>query len=240
MFSTNETIEDLQFKGLKIILSADLPRFTTDSVLLSDFCKAKSNDFVADLGSGTGIISLLVHGRYGCSVVGFEINSELSELMQRSIILNGLEDKILVENMDFCEAYKQFNGAFDVCVCNPPYFNSKSHIVSQNVHRSQARTQGDVTILDIARAATRILKSSGTLYMSYPVDRLVDAFYALRSNKLEPKSVQFVRANQSSSPYLALIKAKKDGGVGMNVLDDFVIYDESGIPTEMLNKAYHK
>ena len=86
-------------------------------------------DFVADFGSGTGIISLLVYGRYSCSVVGFEINGELADMMQRSIILNSLEDKIMVENMDLREAYRHYNGAFDVCVCNPPYYDAKAHII---------------------------------------------------------------------------------------------------------------
>lgn len=236
----NETIEDLQFKGLKIILSADLPRFTTDSVLLSDFCKAKMDDFVADFGSGTGIISLLVYGRYSCSVVGFEINGELADMMQRSIILNSLEDKIMVENMDLREAYRHYNGAFDVCVCNPPYYDAKAHIIPKDIHRSLTRAQTETTIFDIARAATRILKSGGYFYMSYPVDRVMDALEALRRNRLEPKTMQFVRANKSVSPYLTLIKAKKDGGVGIKISDDFIIYDENGEPTEMLNKAYHR
>lgn len=235
-----ERAEDLQFKSLSIILRDDLPSFTTDAVLLSDFAKLKPTDKAADFGTGTGIIALLVYGRYSAHVTGFEIQPELCDMANRSFAMNGLSDILHAENTDFTRAYTKYNGTFSAVLCNPPYFDGEKSLVSADASRAATRSRTSTTLSDIALACSRVLKSGGRLFICYPAHELVDIFCVLRENKLEPKRLRLVKSTPQKPPYLALIEAKKDGGRRLDIEPELIITDKNGAETDEIKKIYHR
>ena len=234
-----EYIEDLQFNGLRIILSRELPSFTTDAVLLSDFARVKQSDTIADLGTGTGIIALLMYGRYAMKAVGFEIQEQLCDMASRSFILNGLHTQLRAVHMDYREAYSFYNGKFSAVVCNPPYYDS-TDITSPDPSRAVTRTKVNCPINEITLSATRILKSGGKLFMCYPAAQLCDLICALREASLEPKKLRFVRSRRDKTPYIVLVEARKDGGRGITYNPDLILLNNDGTETEELRKIYHR
>lgn len=241
ILKTNEYIENLQFNGLQIILNTQLPSFTTDAVLLSDFSKLKSNDVVCDLGTGTGILPILIYGRYNAKVTGFEIQPSLCDMAGRSFILNGIDDYLNAICIDIKDAYKSHNGKFTALVCNPPYFNNDSDLASTDKARAISRICSDTTLNDFMCASNKLLKSGGKAYFCYPAAKLCDLICCLRNNSLEPKRIRFVRSKQSKSPYLILVEAKKDGGKGNICFEnDLIIYNENNTETEEIKRIYHR
>ena len=235
---TDEYIEDLQFDGLHIILSKSLPSFTTDAVLLSDFARVKKTDNAADLGTGTGILPLLMHGRYGMKMTAFELQPKLCDMARRSFLLNGLDEILTAVNMDCREAYREYNGVFSAIVCNPPYFSGGLN--SCNFERSLTRSQVDADLNDFLTAAKRLLKSGGRFYCCYPAKQLTELLYFMRANALEPKCLRFVKSTPSNPPYLVLVEARKDGGHELSFMPDLVICDENGNETDEIRKIYHR
>ena len=233
-----EFIEDLQFDGLKIILSENLPSFTTDAVLLSDFAHMKRSDNAADLGTGTGILPLLTYGRYGMKMTAFELQPALCDMASRSFALNGLNDRLCAVCMDVRDAYREYNGAFSAVVCNPPYF--ADGLTSDDTARAFTRSQVDASLGDFCVAAKRILKSGGTFFCCYPAKKLTELIFSLRSEGLEPKRMRLVRSTPEKMPYLALIEAKKDGGAELIIEKDLIICDGDGRETDEIKRIYHR
>lgn len=213
-----ETIDSLG-DGIGIIISDKLPRFTNDALMLAKFAaqSLNKNDHVFDMGSGTGIIGLMLHQMTGAVIRGFEIQDELCALSMRSVALNSLEDVVCFEHMDYREAYKKYNGAFTAGVCNPPYFSKNRGEVSPNQSRSISRSMDEDGLAQTLHAASRLIKTGGKFFMCYPVEGLTDAMYELRCHGLEPKKIRFVCANENSAPTLSLIEARRGGGRGLSV-----------------------
>lgn len=237
---STEYIEDLQYKGLFIILDKSLPSFTTDAVLLADFARVKRTDFVADFGTGTGILPLLMHGRYGMRAIGFELQSELCNMAQHSFELNGLSDFLSAENADYTSAYKKYNGAFSAVVCNPPYFDEKSGFSAPDNARALSRTQLSCSLDDTLCAANKVLKSGGDIFICYPAVRLPEILSSMCMNKLEPKVLRFVRTQKEKSPYLVLVKGRKDAGKSLSYEPDLVLMNPDGSESDELRRIYHR
>ena len=236
----NEYAEDLQFQNLHIILNKNLPAFTTDAVLLSDFARVKRNELTADLGTGTGIIALLMHGRYGMSAIGFELQEELCDMANRSFALNGLSDVLTAENMDYTQAYVKYNGVFSAAVCNPPYFPKDSGHIAPQHERAVTRSQLICGIEDVLHSAARLLKSGGKLFLCYPATALAELIFYMKKYSLEPKRMRFVRSRTDKAPYLVLTEARKDGGKGIIYEPDLIILNESGDETAEIKRIYHR
>ena len=234
----NEYTEDLQFDGLRIILSQSLPSFTTDSVLLSDFAAVKATDYVADLGTGTGIIPILMYGRYRMRAAGFEIRADLCSMAQRSFSLNGLCEHLSAECMDIRDAYKKYNSTFSAVVSNPPYF--AGGLASDDGARAQARSQGETTLYDFCLSASRILKSGGAFFCCYPASHLAELIYTLKKCSLEPKRMRLVRSTADKEPYLVLLQSRKDGGSSLKIEKDLIVRNDDGSETEEIKKIYHR
>ena len=192
-----ERIDDLQFAGLKIIQSPDAFRFGMDSVLLADFARVRPGSRVCDLGTGTGILPLLLSGRAGkmtCDAV--EIQPDAAERAQRSMKLNGLEEKIRVHNRDLREVRAFLpHAAYDLVICNPPYSPERASLPSPKPALRTARQEGDCTLSDVAAAASWLLRSRSRFVLMLPAARLTDAFDTLRQYRLEPKRLRLVHAN---------------------------------------------
>ena len=202
--------DDLQYNGLILVQDTDYPCFTEDSVLLVNFLQLKKNDRVADLGSGTGILSVLGQAKSGASFTGIEKHETLCALARESASLNGQD--IPFYAMDVADAPAFFGeGAFTAAVCNPPSFVSGDR--SGNALRADARHAGDDPELFL-KAASRLVKNGGDLYLCYPAEQLCDIFVLLRSAHFEPKLIRFVPGREAV-PRLVLIRARKNAGPGL-------------------------
>lgn len=239
----NERIDDLEFKNLKIIQNKDGFCFGIDSVLLSDFAKnIRNNSKVIDLGTGTGIINILLSGKTNASeFIGVEIQEEVAEMAKRSIELNKLENKIKIINeniLNLKELYKQ--KSFDVVVTNPPYKKINTGLVNDEDKKIISRHEITARLEDFINIASYLLKDYGEFYMVHRPDRLVDIFNIMRKEKIEPKLIKFVYPNKNKKTNLVLIKGVKNGNPFLEYENNLFVYNEDGTYTDDILKIYNK
>lgn len=236
-----ERLDDLQLKGLKIIQKEKGFCFGIDAVLLSNFAKLKKGDSVVDLGTGTGIISILLSGKFQAkSITGIEIQEEIAEMADRSIKLNNLTDKIRIINDDLNNAMKYFEkNSVDVVVSNPPYMVSGGAIVNPDSFKAISRHEIFCSIDDVVRIASDLLKNKGTLYMVHRPSRLVDIVYSCRKYEIEPKEIRFVAPKASKKPNIMLIKCVKGGNPELKFMDPLLVYNEDGSYTDEIYEIYN-
>lgn len=239
----NERIDDLEFKDLKIIQKNDGFCFGIDSVLLSDFAKEiRNNSKVLDLGTGTGILSILLTGKTNLSrIYGIELQKDIADMAKRSVILNKLQDKIEIFNMDINNLENIFElNSFDAIVTNPPYKNENTGKVNDNEYKYISRHETTANLSDFIKISFKMLKDKGSLYMVHRPERLVDIIYELRINKIEPKNIRFVYSSINKEPKLVLIKAVKNANKFLKVEKPLLVYDENGNYTKEILKIYNK
>ena len=239
----NERIDDLEFKGLKIIQNEKGFCFGIDSVLLSDFAKnIKKNSLVLDLGTGTGIIPILLCGKTELKkVIGVEIQEEVSNMARRSSKLNNLEEKFQVLNEDILSLGKLYaNQTFDAIVTNPPYKKKDTGIINEDERKIISRHEITASLEDFIKISRDLLKDKGEFYMVHRPERLVDILYLLRKYKIEPKELRFVYSNAKKPPKLVLIKGIKNAKEFLKVDKNLYIYDDKGNYTDEILKIYNK
>lgn len=240
MLKENEKIEDLQCNGLKIIQNKKWFCFGMDAVLLTNYCDIKINSKIVDLGTGTGIIPILLSGKRNYSkAYGIEIQKEVAEMAARSVRLNDLEDKIEIMNIDLknCTEYLKTN-FFDAVISNPPYKINNSGIVNPNDKKAISRHEIKCTLEDVISTAASLLKQYGRFYMVHRPDRLADIICLLRKYRLEPKQIRFVHSKVKDKPNMVLIRASKYGNPELKFDAPLYIYNEDGVYTEDIYKIY--
>lgn len=240
VLNENEKIEDLQLKGLKIIQNKKWFCFGMDAVLLSDFADIKKNSKVVDLGTGTGIIPLLLWGKRDTEkIYGIEIQKEVAEMAKRSVRLNNLENKIEIVNADMLELEKYLeSNSFDSVVTNPPYVESKGGIVNPLDKKALSRHEISCSLEDVVKTAAKLLKQYGSFYMVHRPYRLPDIICLMRKYKLEPKKMRMVHSKQGEKPNMVLIKGVKAGNPELIVEAPLYIYNSSNQYTEDIYKIY--
>ncbi len=239
----NEKIDDLEFKNLKIIQNKDGFCFGIDSILLTDFAKnIKQNSKVIDLGTGTGIIPILLYGKTkNTKFVGVEIQPEVAKMANRSVKLNLLENNIEILNTNILELSKIYNrGSFDVVTTNPPYKKINTGVINENNKKLISRHEITASLEDFIRTASFLLKDLGEFYMVHRPDRLVDIFYEMRKNKIEPKKIKFIYPNKNKKTNLVLIKGIKNGKQFLEFENNLYVYNEDGNYTNEILKIYNK
>ena len=239
----NERIDDLEFKNLKIIQNKDGFCFGIDSILLTDFAKnIKQNSKIIDLGTGTGIIPILLYGKTkNTKFVGVEIQPEVAEMANRSVKLNLLENNIEILNTNILELSKIYNrGSFDVVTTNPPYKKINTGVINENNKKLISRHEITASLDDFIKTASFLLKDLGEFYMVHRPDRLVDIFYSMRKNKIEPKKIKFVYPNKNKKTNLVLIKGIKNGKQFLEFENNLYVYNEDGNYTDEILKIYNK
>lgn len=236
-----ERIDDLQRKGLRIIQDSELFCFGTDAVLLADFATPKKNARIADLGTGTGILPLLLYGRTeDITVQALELQEELYCLARRSVELNGLSEKIGIIHGDIKDARKLLNGEFDLVVSNPPYDQERAGIGSMSRSHRLARFEITVNFDDICAAARALLKSGGRFAFIHRASRLAELFGTLKRHRLEPKDVRFIHSFSKSPSAQVLVCAVKDGNENVNILPPLIVHNADGSETDEVKKIYHR
>ena len=239
----NERIDDLELKGLKIIQNKEGFCFGIDSVLLSDFVKnIKNNSLVLDLGTGTGIIPILLCGKTNLKkVIGVEVQEKIAEMAKRSIKLNNLEDRFQVINENILNLKNIYqNQTFDVVVTNPPYKKKNSGIINENHEKLISRHEIEADLADFIKVSKDLLKDKGEFYMVHRPERLVDILSIMRKEKLEPKVLRMVYSNKNKEPKLVLIKGIKNAKPFLKVEKNLYIYDENGNYTDEILEIYNK
>lgn len=237
----NENIDDLQCNNLKIIQNDKFFKYGIDAVLLSNFVKTnKKNLKVVDLGTGTGIISILLTAKIDVDkIYSIEIQEQVAEMAKRSVELNNLTETIDVLNIDLKEIDKYIKGnSIDIIVTNPPYQKNNSGLQNKIEEKKISRHEIYCNIEDICKKSTYLLKDKGEIYMVHRPERLVDVIYNLRKYSLEPKEIRYIQSNIESAPVLFLVKAVKNGGCFFKTLKPLVVYNENGEYTRELKEIY--
>ena len=237
-----ERVDDLHRNGYMLIQDPKRFCFGVDAVLLSGFAKAAKGDKVLDLGTGTGVIPILMEAKTNAAhFTGLEIQEESAQMAQRSVALNGLEDKIDIVCGDIKEADRLFKAAsFDVITTNPPYMNTGGGIQNDFSPKAIARHEVLCTLDDIARVSSRLLKFGGKLYMVHRPHRITDILCTLRQYKLEPKVIRFVHSYQGKEPVMVLVEAARSGKPMTKVLPPLIVYNEDGSYTDEIIEIYYK
>ena len=239
----NERIDDLEFKGLKIIQNEKGFCFGMDSVLLSDFAKnIKNNSTVLDLGTGTGIIAILLCGKTNLKkVVGIEIQQDVANMAKRSSQLNNLQDRFEVVNTNIIDLKNIYEKqSFDVIVTNPPYKKENTGITNENEAKLISRHEITANLEDFISISKDLLKDKGEFYMVHRPERLVDILSLMRKYKIEPKILKFVSPNKNKEPNLILIKGIKNANSFLKVEKTLYVYNEDGKYTNEILKIYNK
>lgn len=243
----DERIDDLEINNMKIIQNKNGFCFGIDSVLLSDFSKEiKDNSRVVDLGTGTGILGILLCAKTNLGeVVGIEIQKDVAQMAKRSILLNNLEKRFKILNMDIKEIISKKNtdlqkNSFDYVVTNPPYKKLNTGKTNENEKQFISRHEITADLNDFIKTASFLLKDKGTLFMVHRPERLVDILEEMRVEKLEPKEIRFVYPKINKSPNLVLIKAIKNSKPFLKIKEPLIIYNENGEYTEEVLKIYQK
>ena len=237
-----ERIDDLEYKDLKIIQNKEGFCFGIDSILLVDFAKTVKNSNIIDLGTGTGIIPILLSGKTTNNLfLGVEIQQDIANIAKRSVELNNLEKQIKILNLNILELtdiYKK--GSFDVVISNPPYKRVNTGIVNENDKKQISRHEITASLEDFIKVSSYLLKDFGEFYMVHRPDRLVDIFSIMRNNKIEPKKIKFVYPNKNKKANLVLIKGVKCANPFLEFENNLYIYNNDGNYTEDILKIYNK
>ena len=234
-------IVDTLKNGYKIIQDSERFKFGIDAVLLSHFAfeKIRNGENVIDLGTGNGIIPLLLTKSRAKSLTGLEIQAENVDLAQRSVALNNLGDKIKIIQGDIKSVSENFaKHSFDVVVTNPPYMINKHGKQNPSDAKSIARHEILCNLEDIISAADYLLKPCGKFFMIHKPFRIPEIFNALINHKIEPKEMQLISPFLGKEPNLVLIEARKNGNPRLKIHENLIVYDKPGIYTESINQIY--
>lgn len=239
----NERIDDLEINNFKIIQKNNSFCFGIDSVLLSDFAKEiKDGSKVVDLGTGTGILSILLCAKTKLSqIIGIEIQEEMAEMADRSSKLNNLQDKFQVINSDIKNLNEKLPyNEFDAIIMNPPYMELNTGKININENKFISRHEVTASLEDFIITSKNLLKDKGSVYIVHRPNRLIDLCYLLRKHKLEPKILKMVYPKKNSQANLILIKAVKNGGAFLKVSKPLYVYENNGEYTKEILKIYNK
>ena len=236
----NERLDDLQRNGLQIIQKTDGFCFGMDAVLLSGFAAVKPGERVLDLGTGTGIIPLLLSAKTeGEHFSALEIQDEIARMAERSIKLNHLEEKIEIVHGDIKEASRIFGAAsFDVVTTNPPYMNDAHGLKNPTEVKAISRHEVLCTLEDVVREGAKVLKPGGRMYMVHRPHRLIEILGTMKQYKLEPKRMRLVYPYVDKEPNMVLIEGIRGAKSRMTVEPPLIVYEKDSSYTQEILEHY--
>lgn len=215
-------------------------RFSIDAVLLANHARPRSGDKVLDLGTGCGIVPLILSYRYSdIMLYGVEIQEELARLASSNIEENDMGHRVSI----FCEDIKvltpeKISGHVQLVVSNPPYRKAKSGRINPEKQRATARHEIQATLYDVVEAASRLLQISGRFLTIYPAERITDLLAQMRSSQIEPKWLRIIHSHSSAEAKLILVEGAKGGRPGVKVAPPLIIYNEDGSYTDEVTRMF--
>lgn len=234
-----EHLDDLQ-NGFFIIQGQKSFRYGIDAVLLSGYAKVKPGERVLDLGTGTGILPILLAAKTpGRSFTGLEIQKESADMARRSVALNHLNDRISIVQGDIREAVSIFGAAsFDVAVSNPPYMIGRHGLTNPDPAVAIARHEILCSFRDVAEQTSRILTDRGRFYLIHRPFRLAEIMCTLKEYRLEPKRMRLVYPFADKEPNMVLLEACKNGNPRIRVEKPLIVYERPGVYTREIREIY--
>lgn len=235
-----ERLDDLCRNGYRIIQNPDRFCFGMDAVLLSGFAGARKGDLVLDLGCGNGIIPILMAAKtQAAHLTGLEIQPESADMARRSVLLNGLSERIEIVTGDLKEADSIFPSAsFDVITSNPPYMIGRHGLVNPDAPRAIARHEIFCTLEDVVGQAARLLKVGGHFYLVHRPFRLAEIMTTLTKYRLEPKRMRLVYPFMDKEPNMVLLEAVRGGKPRMTVEKPLILCSAPGVYTDEIRQEY--
>lgn len=236
-----ERIDDLQINGLKLIQHADKYCFTSDAVLLANSVAVGAKSRVLDIGTGSGIIAILLAGKKNAgSVTAVEIQQDMAKLAERNVKMNNLDDKITVMNVAAQRLPDILaQESFDTVVSNPPYKKPTSGDMDKNEGRAIGKYELKLTLSELTEVASKMLKFGGKFYMIHRADRLAECIYELKKRKLEPKKITLIRPRELKPFDTVVIESVKGGKEGLKI-DTVVVYNDDNTYTPRVKAMYYK
>lgn len=236
----DERLDDLQRNGYKLIQNTKIFCFGMDAVLLCAFTKVDKGERVLDLGTGNGVIPILLKGRTeGKHFTGLEIQDVNVDLARRSVQYNRIEDDVLIVQGDIKEASKIFGGAsFDVVTTNPPYMNENHGLKNPESHKAIARHEILCTLEDVIREGTKVLKPGGRFNMIHRPHRLVEIIELMKKYRVEPKRIRFVHPFADKEANMVLIEGIRGAKPMVKIEPPLVIYEATGVYSEEVKNLY--
>lgn len=235
-----ERIVDLERNGYRIIQDRERFCFGIDAVLLSGFAVAKKGEKILDLGTGTGIIPILMEAKTECEhFKALEIQKESVEMARRSVVLNGLENKIEIVDGDIKEASKIFGGAtFNVVTTNPPYMTESHGLQNPEEPKAIARHEIKCNLEDVIRESAKVLVPGGRFYMVHRPRRLVDIISLMREYKIEPKRIRMVHPFADREAKMVLVEGHRGRKSMMKVEPPLIVYSKQGVYSDEIHRIY--
>lgn len=240
MIRPGERLDDLQCKGYQIIQDPKRFCFGVDAVFLSHFVKAKAGSRILDLGTGTGIIPILLAARTEDTMIqGLEIQEASAEMADRSVQLNHLEERIEIIQGDIKEAAGLFPAAsFDVITSNPPYMTHQHGLENEYEPKNIARHEVLCKLEDVVKAAAYLVRPGGSFFLIHKPFRLAEIFSVLMQYKLEPKRMRMVHPYVEKEPNMVMLEAVRGGRSRITVEPPLIVYQEKGVYTEEIEDLY--
>ena len=235
-----ERLDDLHRTGFRIIQNEKLVCFGMDAVLLSGFARVKEGERVLDLGTGTGIIPILLAAKTkGEAFVGLEISRRSADMAERSVALNGIQERVSIVLGDIKKAGELFAPAsFDVVTSNPPYMTQSHGLLNPDPDKAAARHEIFCTLEDVIAAAARTVRPGGRFYMVHRPFRLAEIIRLLSDYRLEPKRMRLVYPYADREPNMVLLEAVRGGRPRMTVEKPLIVYEAPGNYTDEIVELY--
>jgi tRNA1Val (adenine37-N6)-methyltransferase len=237
---SNETLDSI--KDIRLFQAKNGYRFSVDALLLENFISAKRLEKGIELGTGSGIISILLSKRIkGSRITAVEIQKSLAERAGRNISLNGLDDRIEILSKDIKDLRKTFStNEFDYVFSNPPFRKPKTGLMSIYEEKAVARHEIEITLPDLISTASYLLKHTGKFYMIYHPFRLAELISLLRKSRLEPKRIRFVHSRTGEEAKMVLIEAVKGSGIWLKISPPLYLYEKGNKYSQELNSILGK
>ncbi|MGM0508485.1 MAG: tRNA1(Val) (adenine(37)-N6)-methyltransferase [Fusobacteriota bacterium] len=224
MILEDEILEPLEKINKKIIQKKDGYRFSMDPILLVNFLNIRKDSIIADFGTGSAIMPILLSNRKKLKkIYGYEIQDNISDMAQRSIILNQLSNKIKIINKDI----KKINKKFDIIISNPPYMKTDTGKISTNIQKAISRSELKVNLSELIKKAGDCLNSGGSFNIIYRTKRFEELLSNLDDNDFITHRIRFIRTKKNKNANLFMLEAIKNKDLGLNIIPELIIYDDN-------------
>lgn len=236
----DEKLDELFDGRIRIIQKKAGYRFSLDAILLAHFAAARPAASIIDLGTGSGIVPLiLARKEETAKIVGVEVQPGLADMARRTIALNGLADRVSIVQDDMRELTRSYPpSSFDLVVSNPPYYPLDNGRINPDEEKAIARHEIKATVKDIIRVSNYLAASTGSVLIIFPAKRLIDVLTAFMASGLKPRALRIIYSQMSGEAKLVMVEGCKVGNPELEIAEPFIIYGADGEYSEEMKKIY--